>query len=148
MTSTSIVRVRYAETDKMGVVYYANYLVWFEVGRTDLCREAGMTYREIEDRGPAGYRGRPDDLEVRHLVRVVTECSLLLTDVYSDERISRVMSPDRGLRHPPIGGWIEDAAHRGEGSDVLYWVRRLPDDVRVLGDKALFDLGLLGLRQV
>jgi acyl-CoA thioester hydrolase len=43
--------VRYAETDKMGVVYYANYLVWFEVGRTDLLREAGWNYREMEVEG-------------------------------------------------------------------------------------------------
>jgi acyl-CoA thioester hydrolase len=42
------VRVRYAETDQMGVVYYANYLVWFEVGRTDLLRSAGWSYREME----------------------------------------------------------------------------------------------------
>ena len=40
----SRVRVRYAETDKMGVVYYANYLVWFEVGRCDLFRNLGATY--------------------------------------------------------------------------------------------------------
>ena len=46
--SQSRVRVRYAETDKMGVVYYANYFVWFEVGRTDLLREAGWSYREME----------------------------------------------------------------------------------------------------
>jgi YbgC/YbaW family acyl-CoA thioester hydrolase len=38
--SSSRVRVRYAETDQMGVVYYANYFVWFEVGRTDLLRVA------------------------------------------------------------------------------------------------------------
>jgi acyl-CoA thioester hydrolase len=43
--------VRYAETDKMGVVYYANYLVWFEVGRTDLLRHAGWSYREMEVEG-------------------------------------------------------------------------------------------------
>ena len=46
-TSTSL-RVRYAETDQMGVVYYANYLIWFEVGRTDLCRKLGFAYREME----------------------------------------------------------------------------------------------------
>ena len=46
--SVSTVRVRYAETDKMGVVYYANYLVWFEVGRGDLLRSLGWTYREME----------------------------------------------------------------------------------------------------
>ena len=48
---TSRVRVRYAETDTMGVVYYANYLVWFEVARTDLLREAGWSYREMEADG-------------------------------------------------------------------------------------------------
>ena len=41
-------RVRYAETDRMGVVYYANYLVWFEVGRTDWMRQAGATYSTME----------------------------------------------------------------------------------------------------
>ena len=49
--ATSRVRVRYAETDKMGVVYYANYLVWFEVGRTDLLRLSGWSYREMETDG-------------------------------------------------------------------------------------------------
>ncbi len=44
----SRVRVRYAETDQMGVVYYANYLVWFEIGRTDLLRQNGWSYREME----------------------------------------------------------------------------------------------------
>ena len=46
--SSSRIRVRYAETDKMGVVYYANYFMWFEVGRTDLLRDSGWNYREME----------------------------------------------------------------------------------------------------
>jgi acyl-CoA thioester hydrolase len=50
-TSTTTVRVRYAETDQMGVVYYANYFVWFEVARADLLRQNGWTYREMEDAG-------------------------------------------------------------------------------------------------
>lgn len=49
--TVSRVRVRYAETDQMGVVYYSNYFVWFEVGRTDLLRESGLTYRELEAQG-------------------------------------------------------------------------------------------------
>jgi len=75
-SSTSRVRVRYAETDQMGVVYYANYFVWFEVGRTDLLRASGWNYREMEAdgfslpvieahctyRGPAKY---DDEIEVR-----------------------------------------------------------------------------------
>lgn len=50
-TSSSLVRVRYAETDKMGVVYYAHYFVWFEIGRTDWLRETGWTYRAMEAEG-------------------------------------------------------------------------------------------------
>jgi acyl-CoA thioester hydrolase len=42
-------RVRYAETDKMGIVYHANYLVWFEIGRTEFCRARGFSYRDMEE---------------------------------------------------------------------------------------------------
>jgi len=48
---TTRIRVRYAETDRMGVVYYANYLVWFEVGRTEWLRATGWSYREMEHDG-------------------------------------------------------------------------------------------------
>jgi acyl-CoA thioester hydrolase len=44
-------RVRYAESDQMGFAYYANYLVWFEVGRTDWLRQRGVTYRSLEEKG-------------------------------------------------------------------------------------------------
>ncbi len=44
----SKVRVRYAETDQMGVVYYANYLVWMEVGRVEYCKSIGFSYEEME----------------------------------------------------------------------------------------------------
>lgn len=74
--STSRVRVRYAETDQMAVVYHANYFVWFEVGRTDLLRKSGWSYLELETEGvslpvveahceyrqPARY---DDELEIR-----------------------------------------------------------------------------------
>ena len=46
--TTTTLRVRYAETDQMGVVYYANYLVWFEIGRTDFCLQHGFAYRAME----------------------------------------------------------------------------------------------------
>ena len=46
--SESFVRVRYAETDQMGVVYHANYLVWFEVGRVDFIRAVGLDYAAME----------------------------------------------------------------------------------------------------
>src|SRR3954451_9703235 len=44
-------RVRYKETDQMGIAHHSNYIVWFEIGRTDLCRATGISYREIEERG-------------------------------------------------------------------------------------------------
>ncbi len=47
------VRVRYAETDQMGVVYYANFLVWFEVARVEWLRQGGWSYRDIEHDGTA-----------------------------------------------------------------------------------------------
>lgn len=49
--STIEVRVRYAETDQMGVVYHANYLVWCEIGRTDLIRQLGTSYADLERDG-------------------------------------------------------------------------------------------------
>lgn len=81
--SVSTVRVRYAETDQMGVAYYANYFVWFEVARTDWLRAAGLTYREMEADGvllpvidarceyksPARY---DDALSVSAVARVVS----------------------------------------------------------------------------
>src|SRR5215475_12048597 len=42
------VRVRYAETDQMGIVYHANYIVWMEVGRVEYCRAAGINYADLE----------------------------------------------------------------------------------------------------
>ena len=77
------VRVRYADTDQMGVVYYANYLVWFEVGRTEWLRDAGWNYREMEEAGvslpvieahceyrqPARY---DDEIEIRTTATAVS----------------------------------------------------------------------------
>jgi|SRR5579884_3444570 len=50
-TCATELRVRYAETDAMSVVYYANYFVWFEVGRGEWIRQFGLTYREFEEQG-------------------------------------------------------------------------------------------------
>lgn len=47
------VRVRYAETDKMGVVHHANYLIWFEFGRSEYCRSKGFSYRDMEEKDNA-----------------------------------------------------------------------------------------------
>src|SRR5215469_4491513 len=54
VVSESRVRVRYAETDQMGVVYHANYLVWFEIGRVDFIRALGMNYKAMEQEDGLG----------------------------------------------------------------------------------------------
>ncbi len=46
-----LLRVRYADTDQMGMAYYGNYLRWFEVGRAELLRSLGLSYREVEESG-------------------------------------------------------------------------------------------------
>jgi acyl-CoA thioester hydrolase len=85
-SSVSTVRVRYAETDKMGVVYYANYFVWFEVARADLLRSLGWSYREMEHAGVA-------------LPVIEAECRYLAAARYDDElevrAEGRMLSPVR-----------------------------------------------------
>lgn len=53
LTTTTQVRVRYADTDKMGVVYYSNYAVFYEVGRTEMFRSLGIPYSLLEEEGVA-----------------------------------------------------------------------------------------------
>jgi acyl-CoA thioester hydrolase len=93
-TSTTL-RVRYAETDQMGVVYYANYFVWFEIGRSDHCRRHGFAYREMEQqdglyiivaearcryKAPARY---DDEIVVRTCLRAVRKRVLVFAyEVY------------------------------------------------------------------
>jgi acyl-CoA thioester hydrolase len=57
------IRVRYAETDKMGVAYYANYLVWFEVGRSEFCRKKRFCYADLE---ASGYKLVVTDVHCRY----------------------------------------------------------------------------------
>jgi acyl-CoA thioester hydrolase len=93
-TSTTHLRVRYAETDAMAVAYYANYFVWFEVARTDLLRTLGWSYRLMEESGvvlpvieatcqyqrPARY---DDELEIRTEGRITSKVRMEFTYVVS-----------------------------------------------------------------
>lgn len=78
-------RVRYKETDQMGIAHHANYIVWFEIGRTDLCRLTGFPYAEIEKRG---------------LLLVVTEvgCRYRIPFRYDDEVLVRTSVAAVGSR--------------------------------------------------
>src|SRR5256885_11676960 len=76
-TADARIRIRYAETDKMGVAYHANYLVWFEVGRVELLRNMGFNYRDLE---------RKYDC---HLPVVDVRCRYKSPAFYDDELIIR-----------------------------------------------------------
>jgi acyl-CoA thioester hydrolase len=82
----TLVRVRYSETDKMGVVYHANYLIWFEIGRTEFCRARGFSYREME--------------ENEHAFLVVAEsyCRYKSPAYYDDELVVRTHITEKRRR--------------------------------------------------
>jgi acyl-CoA thioester hydrolase len=92
----SRVRVRYKETDQMGIAHHANYPVWFEIGRTDLCRAAGFAYTDIEARG---------------VLLVVTEigCKYRLPFRYDDEVVIRTTIAELGSRAMKFGYELVDA---------------------------------------
>ena len=77
MTGEARLRVRYAETDQMGVVYHANYIVWFEVGRVELLRQLGFRYRDME---------RHHDC---HIAVVDVRCRYKAPAQYDDEIVVR-----------------------------------------------------------
>jgi len=126
--SHSRLRVRYAETDQMGVVYYANYLVWFEVGRTDLLRESGWTYRDMETEGFS-------------LPVIEAQCAYLQSAKYDDElevrTIGAMVSPVR-IRFSYEVVRLADAATLATGTTIHATLDRngrpcrLPERVRTL----------------
>ena len=131
----SELRVRYAETDRMGVVYHANYLAWCEVGRTDYIRAAGMSYRDMEDAGvglavseatlrfhaPATY----DDV-----VHVETR----LTDVRS-----RSVTFEYEVRRADTGARLVSATTRLVSIDRAGRTVAMPSAVRALLERAHAD---------
>jgi len=77
VVSESRLRVRYAETDQMGVVYHSNHFIWFEVGRVELLRQLGFSYRDME---------RDDNC---HIAVVDARCRYRAPAIYDDEVIVR-----------------------------------------------------------
>lgn len=75
--SETTIRVRYAETDQMGVVYHSNFIVWFEVGRVELLRKIGFRYRDME---------RDDDC---HIAVADVRCRYKAPARYDDEIVVR-----------------------------------------------------------
>jgi acyl-CoA thioester hydrolase len=119
------IRVRYAETDRMGLLHHANYLVYFEQGRTELLRACGYSYRDLEDQGYLLVLTR---VEVRY--RSPARYDDLLTLRTSVERTTAVRIDHRYEV-------LRDGALVAEGSTTLACVDRdgrvqaLPDFLRV-----------------
>lgn len=123
-TVESPLRVRYSETDRMGIVYHAHYIVWFEIARTDYCRAAGMPYRALEDSG---------------LLILVTavECRYRGSARYDDTVRVRSRLTELASRGLAFGYEIVDESDRllADGStrhvfaDVHGKPRRAPDEV-------------------
>src|SRR5437762_1907761 len=85
------IRVRYAETDRMGVVYHANYLVWFEIGRTEFCRARGFAYKDMEENDQA------------FLVVAESDCRYKAPANYDDLLIIRTHVTERRRRSVRFG---------------------------------------------
>lgn len=107
-------RVRYKETDQMGIAHHSNYIVWFEIGRTDLCRSTGFSYADIEARG---------------FVLVVTDiaCRYLAPFRYDQEVLIRTSVASAGSRIMKFAYDLYDA--QGEvlyatGSTSHMWLDR------------------------
>lgn len=115
MDVESRVRVRYKETDQMGIAHHSNYIVWFEIGRTDLCRAAGFPYTEIEARG---------------FILVVTEvnCRYRTAFRYDDEVLIRTSVASAASRAMKFTYELYDGAGtelRASGFSSHMWLDRV-----------------------
>lgn len=123
--SVTEVRVRYAETDQMGRAHHGAYVTWFELGRTEMMRQHGVSYAEMERRGVLLPVVR---LEVDYLASVGYEELLQIHTRLAEVRSRRVRFAYRVV--------TADGRTAAEGSTVLVCMgsdgrpRRLPDDVR------------------
>jgi acyl-CoA thioester hydrolase len=131
-THVTELRVRYAETDQMGVVYHANYLAWCEVGRTDWIRAAGMSYRDME---AAGVALAVSEVTMRFHgsatyddpIRVETRCT---------EVRSRSVAFDYVVLHAESGKRLVSATTRLVSVDRAGRTIAMPPDVRGLIERA------------
>ena len=125
-SGSSTVRVRYAETDQMGIAWHGEYLAWFEVGRTDLLRGCGCTYRELEAQG---LRLPVIEVQARFLRPALYDDVLeILTRLGSlgGARVSFEYAVHRpGTEGPLATGSTSHAAVDLEGRP-----RRIPDELR------------------
>lgn len=124
--STSTVRVRYAETDQMGIAHHAEYLAWFEVGRTDLLRQSGMTYRELE---ASGVRLPVIGASVRYLKPAFYDDLLEVRTELADMRGAR-LGFHYEVRRSGTEGPLATGSTEHATVDVQGRPRRMPESLR------------------
>lgn len=129
MQTETTLRVRYAETDKMGIVHHSNYYVWFELGRSDLCRAQGFSYLEMED------------IDNARLVVAESSCRYRSPAFYEDELIvvtkigrlrSRSISFTYEVLRPSTGTLIADGQTLHIVTDPDNKIRSMPEKYRLL----------------
>jgi acyl-CoA thioester hydrolase len=125
-TGCSTVRVRYAETDQMGVAWHGEYLAWFEVGRTDLLRGCGCTYRELEAQG---LRLPVIEVEARYLQPALYDDVLEIHTRLADVGGARVRF-DYEVRREGTGGPLATGSTSHAAIDLRGRPRRIPEDLR------------------
>ncbi|HEX2250992.1 MAG TPA: thioesterase family protein [Gemmatimonadales bacterium] len=124
--SETLVRVNYSETDQMGVVYHARYLVWLDVARCDYLRQSGMTYRELED---AGLRLAVSEVVVRYRQPARYD-DLVRVRCWVRDVASRRVEFGYAVEHADDGRLLATASTSLLALDPAMTLTRLPDAVR------------------
>jgi acyl-CoA thioester hydrolase len=119
------VRVNYSETDQMGVVYHARYLVWLDVARCEHLRVTGLTYRELEQRG---LRLAVSDVSVRYR-RPARYDDLIRVRCWVRDLASRRVTFGYAVERAGDGELLATATTSLLALDTSMALRRMPDDV-------------------
>jgi len=125
-SGSTTVRVRYAETDQMGIAWHGEYLAWFEVGRTDLLRGCGCTYRELEAQG---LRLPVIEVRARYLRPALYDDVLEIHTRLTDLGRARV-SFDYEVRREGTEGPLATGSTSHAAIDLRGRPRRIPEDLR------------------
>ena len=123
---STTVRVRYAETDQMGIAWHGEYLAWFEVGRTDLLRGCGCTYRELEAQG---LRLPVIEVQARYLRPALYDDVLEIHTRLTGVGGARV-SFDYEVRREGTEGPLATGSTSHAAIDLRGRPRRIPEDLR------------------
>jgi acyl-CoA thioester hydrolase len=124
--SETLVRVNYSETDQMGVVYHARYLVWLDVARCDHLRHNGMSYRELED---AGLRLAVSDVSIKYRQPARYD-DLVRIRCWVRALASRKVEFGYAVEHAEDGGVLATASTGLLALDTRMNLTRLPARVR------------------